>query len=44
MAYSPFPLPKAIEIWTAAGGQVYELIEPVDGYARFPFYVFVLWY
>lgn len=44
MAYHPFPLPEAIQLWTAQGGEVYELIEPVDGYfiflyfLRFPFY------
>lgn len=32
MAYTPFPLPEAIKIWTDMGGQVYELIEPVDGF------------
>ena len=32
MAYYPFPLPEAIKLWTAQGGQVYELIEPVDGF------------
>ena len=31
MAYHPFPLPEAIEVWTNQGGKVYELIEPVDG-------------
>jgi len=32
MIYRPFPLPRAIEVWTSMGGQVYELIEPVDGF------------
>lgn len=35
MAYHPFPLPEAIQIWTSQGGEVYELIEPVDGYDFF---------
>lgn len=32
MAYYPFPLPKAIEFWTSNGGEVYQLIEAVDGF------------
>merc|ERR1712137_139787 len=32
MAYYLFPLPEAMEAWTAAGGQVWQLIEPSDGF------------
>jgi len=31
MAYIPFPLPEMIKEWTAQGGKVSDLIEPVDG-------------
>jgi len=31
MAYTPFPLPEMIKEWTAQGGKVSDLIEPVDG-------------
>merc|ERR1712137_1128076 len=32
MAYYPFPLPEAMDVWTAMGGQVWQLIEPSDGF------------
>ena len=31
MAFYPFPLEEIIEKWQASGGNIQDLIEPVDG-------------
>jgi len=32
MVYYPFPLEEMFKIWTAQGGEKWQLIEPVDGF------------
>jgi len=32
MAYYDFPLPQISKVWQARGGQIWQLIEPVDGF------------
>jgi len=32
MAYYDFPIEESLKFWVQAGGQAYQLIEPVDGF------------